>query len=104
MSIDKLDFNNTANVEGEWFITENLDSTYLSSLASDSIPPDTSTDVESNRVSAMHALTSLHAPRRLFFMTHERVCDTHGAFFKVPVKYKGQKPILFGRIKSEPIS
>ena len=56
MSIDKLDFNNTANVEGEWFINENLDLTYLSSLASDSIPSDTSTDVESNHVSAMHAL------------------------------------------------
>jgi len=25
MSIDKLNFNTTANVEGEWFINENLD-------------------------------------------------------------------------------
>jgi len=35
MSIDKLNFNIIANVEGEWFINENLDLAYLSVLASD---------------------------------------------------------------------
>ena len=29
MSIDKLNFNTTANVEGEWFINENLNLTYF---------------------------------------------------------------------------
>ena len=29
ISIDKLDFNTITNVEGEWFINENLDSIYL---------------------------------------------------------------------------
>ena len=33
-NVDKLNFNNTANVEGEWFINENLDLTYFSALAS----------------------------------------------------------------------
>jgi len=33
-SIDKLDFNNTANDEGEWFINEDLDLAYFSTLAS----------------------------------------------------------------------
>ena len=28
-SVDKLDFNNTINVEGEWFINENLDLSYF---------------------------------------------------------------------------
>jgi len=35
MSIDKLDINTTANVEGEWFINENLDLAYFSAFASD---------------------------------------------------------------------
>jgi len=42
-SIDKLDIYTTANVEDEWFINENLDLTYLSAFASDSVPSDTST-------------------------------------------------------------
>jgi len=88
-SIDKLDFNNTTNVEGKWFINENLDLAYLFALASDSVPSDTITDVDSDHVSAMPALTSLHAPRKSFSMTHETASDTHGAFFKVPAKYKG---------------
>jgi len=29
-SVDKLDFKNTANVEGEWYINENLNLAYLS--------------------------------------------------------------------------
>ena len=33
-NVDKLNFNNTANVEGEWFINENLDLAYFSTLAS----------------------------------------------------------------------
>ena len=49
----------------------------------------------------MHALTSLYALIRSSFMTHERATDAHGTFFKVAVKYKGQKPILFERIESE---
>ena len=47
-SIDKLDFDTTANVEGEWFINENLDLTYFSAFASDSVPSDTSTDVDND--------------------------------------------------------
>ena len=51
MSIDKLNFNTTANVKDEWFINENLDS----------VPSNTSTDVDSDPWSAMDALTSLSA-------------------------------------------
>ena len=62
MSIDKLNFNNTANDLGEWYINEDLDLAYFSMLASDSVPSDTSIDVDSDHVSAVHALTSLHTP------------------------------------------
>ena len=34
-SIDKLDVNITVNVEGEWFINEDLDLAYFSAFASD---------------------------------------------------------------------
>jgi len=61
-SIDKLNFNNIANDLGEWYINEDLDLAYFSMLASDSVPSDTSIDVDSDHVSAVHALTSLHTP------------------------------------------
>jgi len=46
MSINKLDVNNTSNDVGEWYINEELDLAYFSIFASDSIPSDTSTDVD----------------------------------------------------------
>ena len=63
-SIDKLDFDTNAHVEGEWFINENLDLTYFSASASDSVPSDTSTDIDIGLWSAMNTLTSLHAPTK----------------------------------------
>ena len=41
----RLDFNNTANDVGEWYINEELYLAYLSIFSSDSVPLDTSTDV-----------------------------------------------------------
>ena len=64
MSIDKLDFDTTANVEGGWFINEDLDLAYFSVFASDSVPSDTSTDVNNDPWSAMNVLTSLYAPTK----------------------------------------
>ena len=96
-SVDKLDFNNTANVEGEWYINENLDLTYFSVLTFDSVPSDTSTDLESDLLSAIDALTSLHAPIRLSFMVYEKINSAQGAFFDVLAKHECQKPILFRR-------
>ena len=60
-SIDKLDFDTTANVESEWFINEDLDLAYFFAFASDSVPLDTSTDVDNDPWSIMNALTSLRA-------------------------------------------
>ena len=40
-SIDKFNFHTTANVEGEWFINENLNLAYFSTFASDSVLLDT---------------------------------------------------------------
>ena len=37
-------------------------------------------------------------------MVHENNNDTQGAFFEVPAKHKGQKPILFERVESEPMA
>jgi len=85
--IDKLNFNNIANVEGEWFINENLDLTYLSALVSDFVPSDTSTDVNSDFLSAIDALTSLHAPVRSSFMVREKTSNAQGSFFEVPAKH-----------------
>jgi len=65
MSIRKLGSDTTANVDGEWFINEDLDLAYFSVFASNSIPLDTSTDVNSDPWSAMNTLTSLHAPTKL---------------------------------------
>ena len=62
MSVDKLYFNTTANVDGEWFINKNLDFAYFSTFTSDFVLSDTSTNVDNNPWSAMNALTSLRAP------------------------------------------
>jgi len=96
--------NNTANVEGEWFINENLDLAYLSTLAFDSILSDTSTDADSCPWSAIDVLTSLYALVRSSLMLHEKTSGAKGAFFEVPAKHKGQKPILFGKFEFEPIT
>ena len=104
MSIDKLDFNNTINVESEWFINENLDLAYFSVLASYSVPLDTSTDVDSNPLSVIDALISWHAPVRSSLMVQKRLVTCKEPSLKVPAKHKCQKPILFERFESEPIS
>jgi len=103
-SIDKLDLNNTANDVGEWFINENLDLAYLSALASESVPSDISTDIDSDPLSAIDALTSLQAPIRSSFMVQETAEEIYEAFFNVPARYKGQKPIFFGLFKPEPMT
>jgi len=97
--IDKLNFNATANVEGEWFINEDLELVYFPTFAFDFVPSDTSTDVDSNKWLAVDALTLLHAPIKLSFMVCKKTSDAQGAFFEVPAKRKGKKPILFGRIE-----
>jgi len=104
MSIGKLSSDTTANVEGEWFINEDLDLAYFSIFASDSIPSDTSTDVDSDPWSAMNALTSLHAPTKSSLLVCEKIGSAHDALFEVPARRKGQKPILFGRIKTESVA
>jgi len=48
-SADKLDFNTTINVEGEWFINEDLNLVYFSVFAFNSIPSDTNTDMDSDQ-------------------------------------------------------
>jgi len=55
MSIKKRDVNNTANDVGGWYINEDLNLTYFSVLASDSVPSDTSTEVNNDPWSAMDA-------------------------------------------------
>jgi len=91
MSIDKYSFNTTANVKGEWFINENLDFSYFSAFAPDSVPSDTSTNVNSDLWSAMNALTSFCEPIKSSFMVREKIGDTHNTLFEVPAKQKGVK-------------
>ena len=45
-------------------------------FASDSVPSDTSIDVDDDPWSAIDALTSLHVPVRLSLMTYQSVSDT----------------------------
>ena len=103
-SIDKLDFNTTANIEGEWFINENLDLAYFSAFASNFVPSDTSTDIESDPWSEMDALTSLRALIKSSLRVPEKIRDAHKALFKVSAKQEGQKPILFGWIETQPVA
>ena len=70
-SSDKLDVNNTADDVGGWYINEKLDLAYFSACASDSIPSDTSTDVDDDLWSAIGALTSLHVPVKSSFETYQ---------------------------------
>jgi len=37
-------------------------------------------------------------------MVREKTSDAQEAFFEVPTKRKGQKPILFGRIESKAVT
>ena len=97
-SIGKLDSDTTADVEGEWFINEDLDLAYFSAFASNSVPSNSSTDVDSDLWSVMNALTSLRAPIKSSLLVREKIESAHNALFEVPAKRKGQKPILFGRI------
>ena len=83
-SIDKLDFNTIANVEGKWFINENLDLGYFSTFASDSVPLDTSTDIDNDPWLVMDALISLRAPIKSFLMVRKKIRDARKALFEVP--------------------
>ena len=55
--INKPDVDNTTDDVGGQYINEELDLAYFSVLASDSIPSDTSTDINDDLWSAMGALT-----------------------------------------------
>ena len=77
-SINKLDVNNTANNVGEWYINEELNLAYFSVFASDSVPSDTSTDVDDDPRSAIDILTSLHALVRSSLIAYQSVSDVQG--------------------------
>ena len=47
-SINKLEVNITADDVDEWYINEDLNLAYFSVFASDSVPSDTSTDVDND--------------------------------------------------------
>ena len=52
----------------------------------------------------MDALTSLHVTVKSSFETYQDAIDAQESIFMVPARRKGQKSILFGQIKSEPMS
>jgi len=96
-----LDVNNPANDKCEWYINEELDLAYFSVFASDSVPSDTSTDVDDDPRLAIDALTSLHVPMRSSLMVYQDVSDAQGTLLMVPARRKGQNQILFGRVESK---
>ena len=83
-STNKLDVNNTTDDVGELYINEELDLAYFSVFTSDSMPSDTSTDVDDDPWSAIGALTSLHVPVRSSLTAYEGVSNAQGSLFKVP--------------------
>ena len=103
-SINKLDINNTAEDIGKWYIKEELNLVFFSVFAFNSVPSDTCTEVDNDPWSAMDALTSLHVPMKSSLKTCQDVGDAQESVFMVPARRKGQKSILFGRIKSELMS
>ena len=64
---------------------------YFSVFVSDSVPSDTSTDVDDDPWSAIDALTSLHVLVRSSLIVYQSVSDVQGSFFEVPARNKGQK-------------
>ena len=101
-SINKLDVNNTVDDVGEWYINEELNLAYFFVFTSDSVPSDASTEVDNDPWSAMDAL--LHVPMKSSLKTYQDVSDVQELVFMIPARRKGQKLILFGRIKSELMS
>jgi len=75
---------------------------YFFVFASDSVPSDTSTDIGGDSWSAIDALTSLHVPVRSSLTVCQSVSDAQGSFFEVLARRKGQKLILFRRVRSKP--
>jgi len=52
----------------------------------------------------MNVLTSLCVPIKSSLLVCEKIISAYNALFEVPAKRKGQKPILFGRIETEPVA
>jgi len=73
-------------------------------FASDSVPSNTSTDVDDYSWSAIDALTSLHVPVKSSLTVYQDVSDEQWSLFMVPTRHKGQRPILFGRVESKLIT
>ena len=69
-----------------------------------SVLSDTSTEVDNDPWSAVDALISLHVPMRSSLKMYQDVSDAQGSLFKVPSRRKGQRPIIFGRVKSKSIT
>jgi len=68
------------------------------------VSSDTSTDIGDDPWSAIDALTSLHVPVRSSLTVYQGVSDTQESLFKVSARCKGQRPILFRRVKSKLIT
>ena len=103
-SVNKLDVNNTTNYVGEWYINEELDLAYFYVFASNSVPSDTSTEVDDDPSSAIDALTLLYAPVRSSLVAYQSLSDAQGSFFEVLVSHKGQKSIFFRKVESKPMT
>jgi len=88
-SVNKLDVNNTADDVGEWYINEELNLAYFSVFASDSVPSDTSTEVDNDPWSAMDALTLLHVPVKSSLKVYQDIDDAQESVFMVPARRKG---------------
>ena len=87
---------NPGSSESDLVSDKMKDLVYYSAFASNSVPSNTSTDVDSDQWPTVDALKSLRVPIKSSFIVREKTSDAQGAFFEVPAKCKDQKSILFG--------
>ena len=101
--IGPVENNNNVPSEGEWCINEDFILAYLSdeSFKVGQIENNHNTGTSSWHTLRAEACFTL--PIRSSFTSDEEVEDAQKAFFEVPSKKKGQKPICLGKVKSTPL-
>jgi len=97
-SIDKFGVDNTTDDVGGWYINEKLDLACFSVFASDSVPSDTSIEMDDDLWSAIDALTSLHVPVKSSFETYQDAGDAQESVFMVQQNEKAKNQFFSDRL------
>lgn len=95
MSLEGLEINDTTN-DACKRVNDNLDFTYLSSIDTDFIPPDASTNI--NSLSNFVVLTSIYMSIQWLLILCSIMDDAIEEIFEVTSCRADQKSIIFGRV------